>query len=61
MSRLEQVANFAGTGVETKTIVAAVLAATLGVFILFGVGFAGPPVLHSAAHDTRHAIAFPCH
>ncbi len=61
MARLHQTAKIAGIGVETKSVVAAVLAATLGVFILFGVGFAGPSVLHNAAHDTRHATPFPCH
>ena len=39
---------------------AALLAALLGVTILLGVGF-GAGVLHSAAHDTRHSIGFPCH
>jgi len=39
----------------------AVFALLLGVFILYGVGFAGPLVLHNAAHDVRHAFAFPCH
>jgi cobalt transporter subunit CbtB len=33
----------------------------LGVFILYGIGFAGADVLHNAAHDSRHAITFPCH
>jgi cobalt transporter subunit CbtB len=33
----------------------------LGVFILYGAGFAGADVLHNAAHDSRHAIIFPCH
>lgn len=33
----------------------------LGVFVLFGVAFAGPEVIHNAAHDSRHAFAFPCH
>lgn len=33
----------------------------LGLFMLIGVGFAGSTVLHNAAHDTRHAIGFPCH
>ena len=60
MARLQQTANIA-TGVDTKAIVAAVLAATLGIFILFGVGFASLPILHNAAHDTRHAAPFPCH
>ncbi len=37
------------------------LAALLGIFILYGVGFAGPTVIHNAAHDARHGFAFPCH
>ncbi len=40
---------------------AAVLAAMLGAFLILGVGFAQPGALHNAAHDTRHALAFPCH
>lgn len=32
-----------------------------GVIILFMVGFASMPQAHNAAHDTRHAMAFPCH
>ncbi len=40
---------------------AALLATSLGLIILFVVGFAQPEVLHNAAHDTRHAIAAPCH
>ena len=39
----------------------AILAIILGIFILYGVGFAQPQLLHDAAHDTRHAFAFPCH
>lgn len=41
--------------------ISAALALMLGVFIVFGVGFAQPQVLHNAAHDTRHAFTFPCH
>ncbi len=42
--------------------VAAALAGTLmGIFLLYGVGFAAPEVIHNAAHDTRHAFTFPCH
>jgi cobalt transporter subunit CbtB len=33
----------------------------LGVFILMGSGFVQADVLHNAAHDARHAFAFPCH
>ena len=55
----------ATTLTQSKTLseraTAAVLAAMLGVFMILGVGFAQPNVLHNAAHDTRHALAFPCH
>ena len=44
-----------------ETVLAAVLAALLGFFILYGVGFASIPALHNAAHDARHSFAFPCH
>ncbi|HEX9701723.1 MAG TPA: CbtB-domain containing protein [Rhodospirillales bacterium] len=40
---------------------AAMLAAFLGFFILYGVGFAPVAAVHTAAHDGRHAFAFPCH
>ncbi len=40
---------------------AGTIAALLGVFMLFGVGFAHSDILHNAAHDTRHAITVPCH
>lgn len=39
----------------------ALLAVLLGAFIVYGVGFAGADLLHNAAHDSRHAITFPCH
>lgn len=35
--------------------------ALLGAAILLGVGFVGLPQVHDAAHDTRHALNFPCH
>jgi cobalt transporter subunit CbtB len=36
-------------------------AALAGVVLLFAAGFAQASVMHDSAHDTRHAIAFPCH
>ncbi len=33
----------------------------LGVFMLYGAGFAHSNILHNAAHDTRHAVTVPCH
>ena len=36
-------------------------AVLLGVFLIYGVGFAQPAALHDGAHDGRHSFAFPCH
>ncbi len=44
-----------------KAILPAIWAALLGAFILFSVGFAQPQALHDTAHDSRHALSFPCH
>jgi cobalt transporter subunit CbtB len=33
----------------------------VGSFLVFGVGLAQDDRMHNAAHDTRHAIGFPCH
>lgn len=38
-----------------------IAAMTFGLIVLFAVGFAPMNVAHNAAHDTRHAHAFPCH
>ena len=43
------------------TVAAVMSALLLGVFILYGAGFAGANVLHNAAHDGRHSFTFPCH
>jgi cobalt transporter subunit CbtB len=45
----------------SERFAAGLLALFLGLGLLAGVGFAGSAVIHNAAHDTRHAIGFPCH
>lgn len=54
---------FSQTGATSlaRAALPAVVAILLGTFVLYGVGFAGASVLHNAAHDSRHAFAFPCH
>ena len=37
------------------------LAIGFGITLLVGVGFGSSAALHTAAHDTRHAMSFPCH
>lgn len=44
-----------------STMTGVVLAVLLGAFLILGTGLAGSEVLHNAAHDARHGIAFPCH
>ena len=53
-------ASIAAQHVAQRALPVCVLA-ILGVFLLYGVGFAQPDVMHNAAHDGRHSFAFPCH
>ena len=46
---------------RTAIIAPVALALLAGLFLLYGVGFAQSATLHDAAHDARHAFAFPCH
>lgn len=46
---------------DSSTITQAVLAMALGVFVIAMVGFSHISAVHNAAHDVRHANAFPCH
>jgi len=38
-----------------------IFASIIGLLIITAVGFAGSDILHNAAHDIRHGLAFPCH
>ena len=42
-------------------VASALLAFLLGAFLVLGTGFAHSDAIHNAAHDSRHAFAFPCH
>lgn len=45
----------------SQRLVAGILALLLGLFLVGGIGFAGDMAVHNGAHDTRHALGFPCH
>lgn len=47
--------------VPWTTLAGVFLAVLVGAFLVIGTGFAGSEVLHNAAHDVRHGLAFPCH
>ncbi len=40
---------------------AAAVALVLGFGLVWLAGFAYPESVHDSAHDTRHALSFPCH
>ena len=40
---------------------AGIASLVIGIFLIFGVGLSHIAAAHNAAHDTRHAIGFPCH
>jgi cobalt transporter subunit CbtB len=44
-----------------QRIAATLLALLVGSFLVYGAGLANSATLHNAAHDGRHAFAFPCH
>jgi cobalt transporter subunit CbtB len=46
---------------QASTILPAVMAILLGLFIVGMVGFSHIDGLHNATHDVRHANGFPCH
>jgi cobalt transporter subunit CbtB len=45
----------------TQRLAAGVVALVIGAALVFMVGLAQMSVAHNTAHDTRHAIGFPCH
>lgn len=45
----------------TSVAIPALAAILLGTFLVLGIGFAHSNTIHNAAHDSRHALAFPCH
>ena len=48
-------------GVRASSLTQAMMAALLGLFLIWGVGFSPIMAVHNAAHDTRHSSGFPCH
>ena len=45
----------------TSVVMPAVLAFSVGLFLVFGAALANSSTLHNAAHDGRHAFTVPCH
>lgn len=55
-------ARISSTPISISQRIAAGLALLfVGLTLTFAVGMSGITAAHNAAHDTRHAIGFPCH
>ena len=50
-----------GTSSRTKVLLQAGGLLLAGLVLVFFTGFAQSEALHDAAHDSRHALSFPCH
>jgi len=48
-------------GTLQERLAVGAIALLLGTFLVLGIGFAHSETVHNAAHDTRHALTFPCH
>jgi len=46
---------------DSSRIAPAIAALMVGAFLVLGAGFSHSSTVHNAAHDARHAFAFPCH
>jgi cobalt transporter subunit CbtB len=49
------------TPARAEALKAAAVALILGFGLVWLAGFAYSENVHDAAHDTRHALSFPCH
>jgi cobalt transporter subunit CbtB len=47
--------------ISRSELMTLVFTAAFGIFLIGTAGFAQSEIAHNAAHDSRHAIAFPCH
>jgi cobalt transporter subunit CbtB len=63
MTTKVQSSRIAAAGISRRTAVLLQAGGLLlaGAVLVFFTGFAQSETLHDAAHDTRHALSFPCH
>jgi len=63
METTHSVAASAPVSTASHRLIAPLAALALGLTIIFAVGFVQGPnaAVHNAAHNPRHAFAFPCH
>jgi cobalt transporter subunit CbtB len=49
------------TAAQSSGLGAVLVTALFGLALVWLIGFGPSQILHNAAHDSRHALTFPCH
>jgi len=49
------------TAAQSSGLGAVLATALFGLALVWLIGFGPSQILHNAAHDSRHALTFPCH
>ena len=53
--------TISSTRILSQRTTAGLMSLFIGLTMVFTVGLSHVSAVHNAAHDTRHAIGFPCH
>lgn len=53
--------SVSGPNERAALVKPALIAAAVGLLLVWTAGFSQNRILHNAAHDVRHASGFPCH
>ena len=53
--------TISSTRILSQRTTAGLISLFMGLTMVFTVGLSHVSAVHNAAHDTRHAIGFPCH
>ena len=54
-------ATISAPRILSQRATAGLISLFVGITMVFSVGLSHVSAAHNAAHDTRHAIGFPCH
>jgi cobalt transporter subunit CbtB len=53
--------SYSASASTSQRLAAGLALLFIGLTLTFAVGLSNMAVAHNTAHDTRHAIGFPCH
>lgn len=59
--QIQNTSSVGAISARSSSVLQSLFAVCFGLVIVGFVGFSHVEAVHNAAHDTRHANAFPCH